>query len=160
MCGIAGISLNPQEPVAERDVRAMNATLVHRGPDDEGIYVNGHVGLGFCRLSIIDLSPAGHQPMPNSDGTIHIVFNGEIYNYRELDSVLRAKGYSFVSKTDTEVLLHAYEEYGVDCVNHLNGMYAFAIYDSNKDLLFCARDPLGIKPFYYQHHGSRFTFAS
>lgn len=160
MCGIAGIFDTKNRPVAERDLQAMADILAHRGPDDEGIHVNDHVGLAFRRLSIIDLSPAGHQPMSNESGTIHIVFNGEIYNYRELGAVLRAKGFRFQSKTDTEVLLHAYEAYGPDCVKRLNGMFAFALYDAEKDRIFCARDRLGIKPLYYLLDDGRFFFAS
>lgn len=160
MCGIAGIYTTKNQLVDERDVQAMADSLTHRGPDDEGVYVDHHVGLAFRRLSIIDLSAAGHQPMANEDGTIHIIFNGEIYNYRELGAALRAKGYRFRSKTDTEVLLHAYEEYGHACVKRLNGMFAFAIYDKKKNLLFCARDRLGIKPLYYAFDGERFAFGS
>jgi asparagine synthase (glutamine-hydrolysing) len=138
----------------------MVAIQDHRGPDDNGIYVNasGLVGLGHNRLSIVDLTDAGHQPMVNRDRTVWIVFNGEIYNYLELRQEL--KGYPFRSRTDTEVILAAYERWGEDCVEHFVGMFAFAIWDERTKSLFCARDRLGIKPFHYAWHQNVFLFAS
>ncbi|MCX9076233.1 MAG: asparagine synthase (glutamine-hydrolyzing) [Candidatus Methanoperedens sp.] len=132
----------------------------HRGPDDEGHYINNSIGLGHRRLSIIDLSPAGHQPMCNEDGNIWITYNGEIYNYLELTLELKEKGHVFKSGTDTEVIIHAYEEYDQEFLHKLNGMFAFAIWDDRKKKLFCARDRFGIKPFYYYLDERRFHFAS
>lgn len=141
-------------------MKRMALTLTHRGPDDEGIYVKENIGLGHRRLSIIDLSPAGHQPMSNEDGTVWIVFNGEIYNFLELRGDLEKKGYRFRSRTDTEVLLHLYEAEGVECVQKLRGMFAFAIWDAPKRLLFLARDRLGKKPLFYWAGPTGFIFAS
>jgi asparagine synthase (glutamine-hydrolysing) len=149
MCGICGkFMFDPQSNVPEGLVSAMADTIAHRGPDDEGFYVSGQIGLGFRRLSIIDLS-GGHQPLSNEDGTVWIVFNGEIYNYQTLRRDLIAKGHDFKTKSDTEVIVHLYEEYGTDCVQHLRGMFAFAIWDSVNKALFLARDRVGIKPLYY-----------
>lgn len=134
--------------------------MKHRGPDDEGVFTNNNVGLGFVRLSIIDLSPAGHQPMFSFDKRYVVVFNGEIYNYLELRDELISLGYSFRTATDTEVLLAAYMEWEEDCLNHFNGMWAFVIYDSNSKKLFAARDRFGIKPFYYLQTSEFFAFAS
>ncbi|MBI4712412.1 MAG: asparagine synthase (glutamine-hydrolyzing) [Planctomycetes bacterium] len=161
MCGICGIYSN--EPVDKDVVKRMNDALAHRGPDDEGIYLNQQspfVGLANRRLSIIDLSPAGHQPMSNENQTIWITYNGEIYNYIELRSELQKLGHRFRSDTDTEVIIHAYEEWGEDCLRHFNGMWAFAIWNSKRRRLFCARDHFGIKPFYYFWDGKTFVFAS
>ena len=158
MCGIAGlVHCGSQETL-----RRMVDVLRHRGPDDEGVEwfdVTGS-GLGHRRLSIIDLSAAGHQPMSNDAGTLWITYNGEVYNYQEVRETLRAKGYSFRSQSDTEVILKAYEAWGTGCVEYLNGMFAFAIYDVRADELFAARDRLGIKPFYYHCRGEQFVFAS
>src|SRR5438093_9800185 len=118
------------------------------------------LAFGFRRLSIIDLSPAGHQPMCNEDGTIWVIFNGEIYNYRSLRDELRAKGHQFRSNTDTEVIIHAYAEWGTNCLHRFNGMWAFAIWDRLKRKLFCSRDRFGVKPFYYFFDGNTFGFAS
>lgn len=137
----------------------MAGVLLHRGPDDEGVHVDGFVGLGFRRLSIIDLV-TGHQPMTNEDGTLRIVFNGEIYNHPELRPALERRGHRYTTNSDTETILHLYEEYGDECVHHLRGMFAFAIWDASRKRLFCARDRLGIKPFYYAQIGGRFIFAS
>jgi asparagine synthase (glutamine-hydrolysing) len=161
VCGICGISGIDDDHV----VRRMVAAIIHRGPDDAGMQcfhpVSGHrpVFLGHTRLSILDLSPAGHQPMANADGTVWIVFNGEIYNFRELRRDLEAR-YRFTSHTDTEVILHLYEEVGSDVVRYLNGMFTFAIYDGHSSTLFLARDQLGIKPLYFWHQQGRFAFAS
>jgi asparagine synthase (glutamine-hydrolysing) len=138
----------------------MRDSLVHRGPDDAGLYLKGPVGLGVRRLAVLDLTPTGHQPMGNHDGTLWIVFNGEIYNYVELAQELRSVGHRLVSQSDTEVLLHLYEQFGKECLHRLNGMFAFAVWDARERALFAARDRLGIKPFYYHHSGERFMFAS
>src|SRR3990172_10953181 len=137
----------------------MTDAIRHRGPDDEGFHVWGQVGLGFRRLSIIDLS-GGHQPLSNEDGTVWIVFNGEIYNYQSLRQQLVAKGHIFKTKTDTEVIVHLYEEYGADCVQELRGMFAFAILDSKKKTLLLARDRVGIKPLYYYLDKKFLSFGS
>lgn len=134
--------------------------MEHRGPDDQGVFIDGYVGLGHRRLSIIDLSAAGHQPMANEDGTIWLTFNGEIYNYLELMGELKAKGHRFASGTDSEVVIHAYEEWGTECLNKFNGMWGFAIWDTLKQRLFLARDRFGVKPLYYARHGKSFYFAS
>ncbi len=161
MCGICGVvHSNYADKVDEDLVRRMTAVLSHRGPDDEGLLLKDHVGLGHRRLSIIDLSASGHQPMSNEDQTIWIVFNGEIYNYVELRPGLEAKGHRFSSHTDTEVILHLYEEEGPECVTKLRGMFAFAIWDGNKQRLFLARDRVGKKPLLYTLHNGRFLFAS
>jgi asparagine synthase (glutamine-hydrolysing) len=170
MCGICGkVDLNNQE-IKESLLRLMCRSFSYRGPDDEGIYIsylNGggpeqRIGLGFGhqRLSIIDLSDSGHQPMSNEDGTIWITYNGEIYNYRELAGELKKKGHKFKSDTDTEVLLHLYEEEGTNAVNRLNGMFAFAIWDQNLKRLWVCRDRIGIKPVVYYWDGKQFIFAS
>lgn len=160
MCGIAGIYNLNGETASSTIIKKMTDIQWHRGPDDEGHYINSKVGLGHRRLSIIDLSPAGHQPMSNEDGTIWITYNGEVYNYIELTPELKAKGHVFKSSTDTEVVIHAYEEYGEECLQKFNGMFAFAIWDDRKKKFFCARDRFGIKPFYYYFDGRRFHFAS
>jgi asparagine synthase (glutamine-hydrolysing) len=160
MCGICGeISFDHQE-VSESLIRNMMQTMKHRGPDDEGIYIEQGIGLGFVRLSIIDLSPMGHQPMIGGEGNYVVVFNGEIYNYIELRSELKSIGYSFGTNSDTEVLLNAFIEWGEDCLHRFNGMWAFAIYDKVKKKIFCARDRYGVKPFYYFLDENRFIFAS
>ena len=163
MCGITGI-YNVDNPlkVSEKTLIKMRDTLIHRGPDDEGIYISKDkkVGFGFRRLSIIDLSKAGNQPMTNEDKTIWLVFNGEIYNFQEIKKDLEKKGHKFHSKTDSEVVIHLYEEKGEECLKDLNGMFAFAIWDEKKKKLFAARDRLGIKPFYYYYKDGIFLFAS
>jgi len=160
MCGIAGqFALDGGEADAAL-IAAMAERLAHRGPDGEGCFFSGPVGLAHRRLAIIDLSDEGRQPMPNEDGSIWVVFNGEIYNYRELRDELLAAGHSFLSATDTEVILHAYEEWGRGCLQRFNGMWAFAIWDGRRRELFCARDRLGVKPFYYTMAGGSFLFAS
>jgi len=163
VCGITGI-YNVDNPlkVSEKTLIKMRDTLIHRGPDDEGIYISKDkkVGFGFRRLSIIDLSKAGNQPMTNEDKTIWLVFNGEIYNFQEIKKDLEKKGHKFHSKTDSEVVIHLYEEKGEECLKDLNGMFAFAIWDEKKKKLFAARDRLGIKPFYYYYKDGIFLFAS
>ena len=160
MCGIDGIlstgtGLAPDEAIIHR----MCQSIVHRGPDDEGIYVKGNVGLGMRRLSIIDLA-GGHQPVHNEDGSIWIVFNGEIYNFPELRSDLEKRGHRFYTNTDTEVIVHLYEDLGADCVKKLRGMFAFAVYDEHNRRLLLARDRLGIKPLHFAFHQGRLLFGS
>ena len=160
MCGICGkINFNNQ-PVEESLLKRMAGVLSHRGPDDEGIYIKKNIGLGHRRLSIIDLSPLAHQPMSNEDGTIWIVYNGEIYNFPELREYLIRRGHTFRSKSDTETIIHLYEEYGVECLKYLRGMFAFAIWDERDKSLFLARDRVGKKPLYYRHSEDTFIFAS
>jgi asparagine synthase (glutamine-hydrolysing) len=160
MCGICGVvRVKPPGPVDEDILRRMRDAMVHRGPDDEGLFIAGSVGLGHRRLSIIDLS-GGHQPMANGDETVWITYNGEVYNFQELRTFLEAKGYVFRTKSDTEVILHAYEAFGEACVEHLRGMFAFAIWDGRKKQLVLVRDRLGIKPLYYTMHEGTFLFAS
>src|SRR5678810_787312 len=157
MCGIAGFYLLGDR--AELQVlKAMCDRIQHRGPDDEGFHIDGGCGIGMRRLSIIDLS-TGHQPISNEDGSIWIVFNGEIYNHRELRERLIARGHSYRTHSDTETIVHLYEEYGQDCVQHLRGMFAFAIWDARRRTLFIARDRLGIKPLYYQLTRDRLVFG-
>jgi asparagine synthase (glutamine-hydrolysing) len=146
-------------PVLKTEIAAMMASLAHRGPDGEGSYVRGEIGLGHRRLSIIDLSGGG-QPICNEDGSLQIVFNGEIYNYIELRNELLSHGHLFVTNSDTEVIVHAYEQWGTDCVLHFNGIFAFALWNQNKRELFIARDHLGVKPLYFTQRGQRFSFAS
>ena len=161
MCGICGIvSTDRAEPVDLRLIAHMRDTLAHRGPDDKGAYIGPGVGLGHRRLSIIDLRPEGRQPMANEDGSVRIVFNGEIYNFKEHREWLLERGHRFKSRTDTEVILHLYEEMGVECLKLLRGMFAFAIWDEGKRLLFIARDRLGKKPLYYRFDERRLMFAS
>lgn len=159
MCGIAGIVSSNGQPVLSEELQAMCDAMVHRGPDDEGFYVGAGVGLGMRRLSIIDLE-TGRQPVRNEDGSIWVVMNGEIYNYRELRRDLEGRGHTFYTATDTETIVHLYEEYGKDCVDKLRGMFAFALWDVRSKTLLLARDRLGIKPLYYVEAGGRFAFAS
>jgi asparagine synthase (glutamine-hydrolysing) len=149
MCGICGkLNLGQNTPVAPAVIQAMLDTIRHRGPDDQGVYFGSQVGFGQRRLSIIDLN-TGHQPLSNEDGTVWIVFNGEIYNYQELRTFLLSKGHIFKTQTDTEVIVHLYEELGPECLQKLRGMFAFAIWDEKAKTLFLARDRVGIKPLYY-----------
>lgn len=160
MCGISGLLyFDADHRVSESSLRLMTDTIIARGPDDEGFYINKNVGFGFRRLSIIDLH-TGHQPLCNEDGSVWIIFNGEIFNYLYLRRELLSKGHVFKTNTDTETIVHLYEEYGPDCVKHLRGMFAFVIWDDNKKKLFCARDRFGIKPFYYHLSQDRFVFGS
>jgi asparagine synthase (glutamine-hydrolysing) len=160
MCGICGkLNFEKGASVKPALIRAMIDTIRHRGPDDDGVHLASEVGLGFVRLSIIDLS-SGHQPLSNENGTVWIVFNGEIYNYRELRSFLLSKGHVFKTHSDTEVIVHLYEELGPDCVQKLRGMFAFAIWDENRKTLFLARDRVGIKPLYYALNQNSIVFAS
>lgn len=164
MCGICGIiNYNESGEVDRKVLNAMCSAMAHRGPDDEGIYLNEakpSAGLGHRRLSIIDLSGAGHQPMSNEDGSAWVVFNGEIYNYKDLRFELEKKGHRFKSNSDTETIIHLYEDYGEECVEYLRGMFAFAIWDGKKEILLLARDRPGKKPLLYYQGGGKFCFAS
>src|SRR6266571_4704266 len=160
MCGICGIVYSGEERPVQRDTLAqMNAQIVHRGPDDDGFFVEGNVGLTMRRLSIIDVR-TGQQPITNEDESLWIVYNGEIYNHRELRGRLEAGGHRYRTQSDTETIVHLYEEYGRDCVKHLRGMFAFAIWDRRSRRLFVARDRLGIKPLYFRYEGGVFLFGS
>src|SRR5438094_4869690 len=159
MCGIAGIVSADGGGVDSAAIHRMCQTIVHRGPDDEGILVRDGAGLGMRRLSIIDL-PGGHQPVFNEDRSVWIVFNGEIYNFRELRAELESNGHRFYTNSDTEVIVHLYEELGSDCVHKLRGMFAFAIYDERRRKLLVARDRLGKKPLHYALAGERLLFGS
>jgi len=160
MCGIAGIVAINRAPVDPDLLLRMTRFQAHRGPDDEGLWHQGPIGLGHRRLSIIDLSAAGHQPMASADGRYQLIFNGEIYNYIELKKELKAMGYTFCSQSDTEVLLTAYAAWGPRCVARFIGMWAFAIWDQKKECLFCSRDPFGIKPFFMYQDNQFLYFAS
>ncbi len=160
MCGIAGIVALPgkQPPTADQ-IGRMCDTLVHRGPDSQGLMVEGPVGLGMRRLSIIDLT-GGDQPLFNEDRSISLVFNGEIYNYRELRKSLEDKGHTFSTATDDEVIAHLWEEYGESFPVHLNGMFAIALYDKRQRRLVLVRDRLGIKPLFFTMTGGHLVFGS
>lgn len=160
MCGIAGLYNLEGEPVAADSVRRMCDLISHRGPDDWGQWTSGPIGLGHRRLSIIDLSSRGRNPMPNEDESVWLVFNGEIYNYQALRAGLLERGHAFRSETDSEVLIHRYEETGVDSVLDLNGMFAFALWDRKRRRLLLARDRFGVKPLYYALIGKTLAFAS
>jgi asparagine synthase (glutamine-hydrolysing) len=160
MCGICGsYGYRTQEPVDERLLHAMTASLVHRGPDDDGYHVDGALGLGMRRLSIIDLE-GGAQPIRNESGTVAVVSNGEIYNYRELARELRAHGHVFRTRSDTETIVHAYEQWGLDGLTRLNGMFGLAVWDAERRTLVVARDPFGIKPMYFRDDGRTLLFGS
>lgn len=159
MCGIAGIINTDQSPVRIEQLMAMTNSMKARGPDDDGFHISGPVGLGFRRLSIIDVE-GGHQPLTNEDKSIHLIFNGEIYNHVELRKQLIAKGHVFATRSDAEVVLHLYEDHGPGALQLLNGMFAFALFDANKKGVFLARDRLGIKPLFYTHSDKSFSFAS
>jgi asparagine synthase (glutamine-hydrolysing) len=160
MCGICGtFSYGNPEPADEPLVRAMANRMSHRGPDDEGFYFDRSVGLGFRRLSIIDVE-GGHQPIANEQGTVWVTFNGEIYNFRTLRTELEQRGHVFATRTDTEVIVHGYEEWGDDCVTHFNGMFGLAVWDAGRDRLLLARDHFGVKPLYYFDDGVRLSWAS
>jgi asparagine synthase (glutamine-hydrolysing) len=162
MCGIVGVFARDGSTVDVDRVAAMRDTMRHRGPDDEGLWQSpeGHVTLGHRRLAIVDLSPAGRAPMANENGAVQVTFNGEIYNHAQLRERLEERGHVFRSRCDTEVLVHLYEEHGTDMVDHLVGMFAFAIWDGDRGRLFLARDRLGIKPLYWTDDGRCFGFAS
>jgi len=160
MCGITGIFNVFGGPVPVDILKKMTNIISHRGPDAEGIWAEGAVGLGHRRLAVIDLTSSADQPMTNKDKSLVISYNGEIYNFKELRAELEKKGCGFISRSDTEVILRSYEEWGVDCVHKFNGMYAFAIWDRKKRKLFAARDRYGIKPFYYYFKNGLFVFGS
>ena len=150
MCGIYGkIYFDRLQSVTEREILPMADTLIHRGPDGLGVWIRGNVGLAHRRLAIIDLREEANQPMGNEDGTVWVTFNGEIYNFMELRHELEKNGHVFRTNSDTEVIVHAYEEYGRNCVDYFRGMFAFAIWDSRHQKLFLARDRVGKKPLYY-----------
>jgi asparagine synthase (glutamine-hydrolysing) len=160
MCGICGqFNFATTEPVDPGAIRRMAQTIVHRGPDDEGYFCSGSLGLGFRRLSIIDLA-GGHQPMSDAEETVWIILNGEIYNFKELRAELRKKGHHFRTNSDTEVIIHGYKEWGTEVLNHLNGMFGLAIWDVKKRRLVVARDAMGIKLIYYRLTNSQLTFGS
>ncbi len=160
MCGICGILNLSGESVSSAILKNMTDEISHRGPDGEGVYIDKYIGLGHRRLAIIDLSSAGHQPMITPDDHYIITYNGEIYNFKELRVKLESLGHQFHSKTDSEVVLNSYVEWGDECVNYFNGMFAFAIWDKKKKELFLARDRYGIKPLYYTFAGNTFIFGS
>lgn len=155
MCGINGFNWRGISLIEK-----MNESIKHRGPDGKGVYIDDKVSLGHVRLSILDLSSAGKQPMSNEDESVWIIYNGEVYNFLGLRKELEERGHKFKSNTDTEVVLHAYEEWGYDCIESFNGMWAFAVYDKNRDTLFLSRDRFGIKPLYYYCDGNKFIFSS
>ena len=155
MCGICGFNWNDKN-----FLKKMLSCLKHRGPDDLGYFINDGISLGHTRLSIIDLSKKGRQPIHNENNSIWISFNGEIYNYKDIKLKLMKNGHDFYTNTDTEVIVHAYEEYGYGCLNLFNGQFAFCIYDQNKNEIFLARDRFGIKPFYFFYLDGIFIFAS
>ncbi len=161
MCGICGqLYFDPERPVKSEQLRRMAGSLAHRGPDGEGVWIERNVGLAHRRLAIIDLRPEAGQPMTNEDGTVWITFNGEIYNFPELRKDLESRGHVFRTNSDTEAIVHAYEEYGRDCLQRLRGMFAFAIWDVRGQTLFLARDRLGKKPLFYYVDKETFIFAS
>ncbi|MCZ6782369.1 MAG: asparagine synthase (glutamine-hydrolyzing), partial [Proteobacteria bacterium] len=160
MCGICGIvDLSGPGP-SEPDLLALRDDLAHRGPDDAGLHREPGVGLGACRLAIQDLSARGHMPMPNEDETLWITYNGEVYNFETLRAQLEERGHRFRSGSDTEVVLHAYQEWGDACPERLSGMFAFAVWDRKRRRIFAARDRLGVKPFFYLQRGAQLVFAS
>ena len=160
MCGIVGIvKLDPREHVEQKRLKQMQDVLSHRGPDGEGLWIEGPVGFGHRRLAIVDVA-GGQQPMANEDQTVWIVFNGEIYNHPTLRPELEARGHRYRTRSDTETILHLYEEEGERCVERLQGMFAFAIWDSRQEVLFLARDRIGIKPLYYWQNHRCLVFGS
>jgi len=160
MCGICGIfEFDHSKLVTRHDVEKMNGTLSHRGPDDQGVYVDGGIGLGHRRLSIIDVA-GGHQPISNEDGTVWVLLNGEIYNYPELRQDLLARGHTLITRSDTEAIVHLYEDYGEECFTHLRGMFAIALWDTKRRKLLLARDRAGEKPLFYYRGQNRFLFGS
>ncbi|MEO6746251.1 MAG: asparagine synthetase B, partial [Caldimonas sp.] len=159
MCGIHGLIHLDGRPVEPALLRAMGDVTRHRGPDDEGMHVDGAAGIGMRRLSIIDVE-GGHQPLTTADGMVWLVCNGEIYNYRELRAELQARGCRFKTRSDSEVLLHLYETEGDAFVERLNGMFAFALWDARRRRLLIGRDRLGIKPLYWMHDATRLAFST
>ena len=160
MCGIAGIAaFNGTSPPSMPQLKVMCDTIIHRGPDQDGMDIREHIALGMRRLSIIDLQ-GGQQPIFNEDRTIRAVFNGEIYNFRELRKEFESRGHSFYTCSDSEVLVHAYEEFGSDFPQHLNGMFAFVLHDTVKRRFYLVRDHLGIKPLYYAFNKNHIVWGS
>ncbi len=160
MCGICGrYNFGSTEPVTHEELKKMNDLIIHRGPDDEGYYVAGNIGLAMRRLSIIDLE-GGHQPMTNEDSSIWVVLNGEIYNFQSLRADLLRRGHKFKTKSDTEVIAHLYEEKGINFVKELRGMFAIALWDSNKKRFILTRDRIGKKPLFYSLNDEFVAFAS
>ena len=160
MCGICGqYNFEDRAPVFKQNIEKMTTTLIHRGPDDVGYYIEGPIGLGFRRLSIIDLE-GGHQPMSDLTGSVWVVFNGEIYNFPELRAQLEGHGHVFRTRCDTEVIVHGYKQWGDDVLNRLNGMFGLAIWDVARQRLILARDPFGIKLIYYKIDRGHVYFAS
>ena len=148
MCGIAGILNLTGKPVPQQTIKDMTDAIAHRGPDGEGHFIDINIALGHRRLAIIDLTLAAHQPMANGDSSVVVTYNGEIYNFKQLRAELEKQGHRFRSRSDTEVLIHGYEEEGIDFVQKLNGMFAFALWDAKKRLLYLCRDRFGVKPLY------------
>src|ERR1700751_3160027 len=160
MCGIAGqFNFQRREPVERETIVRMARSIAHRGPDDEGFFVAGPVGLGFRRLSVIDLA-GGHQPMSDREESVWVIFNGEIYNFPELRDELEGYGHVFRTNSDTEVIVHGYKQWGDEVLNRLNGMFGLAIWDARQRRLVLARDPFGIKLLYYRIEGDRLYFGS
>ncbi len=159
MCGIAGIIGKGGFEEPEKSIRMMTDLVKHRGPDGEGFYCDKKIAFGHRRLSIIDLSDFGKQPMTYQDKFV-LIYNGEIYNYIEIREELSNAGFQFHTKTDTEVILAAYDKWGEHCVNHFNGMWSFALYDKIRNIVFCSRDRFGVKPFYYLETENAFYFGS
>ena len=159
MCGIVGFASKKADYDKQAVLKEMMDRIAHRGPDGEGSYLDDGVALGHRRLSIIDLQ-GGAQPMYNEDGSMVVIFNGEIYNFQELKAQLEEKGHVFATRSDTEVLLHGYEEWGKSLLQRLRGMFTFALWDKKANTLFCARDHFGIKPFYYYQNGDTLLFGS
>lgn len=159
MCGISGIINKNRKTVDNNEIKTINDLISHRGPDDEGFYFEKNFAFGHRRLSILDLSSEGHQPMHYLDRYV-ITYNGEVYNYLEIKEELQKDGYTFHSHTDTEVILASYDKWGENCVNKFNGMWAFAIYDKEKNIIFCSRDRFGVKPFFYTEIDNKFVFGS
>src|SRR4029077_4680288 len=160
MCGICGqFNFQRHEPAERETIVRMAGSIAHRGPDDQGFFIAGPVGLGFRRLSIIDLA-GGHQPMSDAEESVWVIFNGEIYNYKELRAELQSKGHRFGTSSDTEVIIHGYKQWGTDVFNHLNGMFGLAIWDVRKERLVVARDAMGVKLVYYRITDGRLTFGS
>src|SRR5438874_2343597 len=159
MCGIAGLLSLGDKPVFEEEIQSMCDAMVHRGPDDAGYYVRDGIALGMRRLSIIDLS-TGNQPVHNEDRSVWVVFNGEIYNFKTLRASLERQGHTFYTGTDTEVIVHLYEQYGERCVDKMRGMFAFAVWDSRRKTMLLARDRIGVKPLFYTVAGGRLAFGS
>ncbi len=160
MCGITGkVNFDSSSNINSQELKQMTDIIFHRGPDDEGYYINDNVGLGFRRLSIVNLT-TGHQPVANENDSIFLIFNGEIYNYIELQEDLIKLGHIFKLRTEAETIVHLYEQYGTECIKYLRGMFAFCIWDKNKQQLFCVRDRFGIKPFFYYIDNDKFVFGS